>query len=643
MENNGMLIVGRLSAPGRGGLLRALMVLPLCLPVVSTGWAAASSLDDPVVFCQLPVAQTPTGARADGMLPADYGAGARLLLLEPDGTTVDLAPEFASACDPDVSFDGKRLLFAGQKTASDPWNIWEMQTDGTSLRQITKEELDARHPLYLATFYTITSSEPWYTILFVRDDGVLNETATAPGTSLYTVRLDGSERRRITFHPGNDRTPYLMQDGLLLFAGSRSTSESHQDSSRVGLFAIQTDGIDYASYSSPAGKRIQHMPTVTSDGTVIFVEADTLDWDGAGQLASVQTRRPHHSYRSLTGEADGRFHSPSALEDGTILVSRRLEGDVLRLVRFSPSEGVLDTVYGDPSYHALHARVVARRPEPDGRSSTVRPESPTGKLFCLDVYESDAAFAAVEPEAAKRVRVIEGLPRQNLRQPSESFASSQELIRLPRRLLGEAPVEKDGSFHIDIPADLPVQLQLLDADGLALASCDWIWVKQREFRGCIGCHEDPELTPPNRFVEAARRPATELTLPPDQRRTVSFQNHVLPLLRAYCLSCHRNGGAADESGLTMGSMDGPAEEREAYEELLATKDGLVDPGRARTSRLIWRLFGRATSRPWDVGAKPAEAVPTDHAEILTPEERAVFVEWIDLGAQWTSDFGEEDE
>jgi hypothetical protein len=599
--------------------------------------AAAGPLEHPVVFCQLSVAGAPTSASAGGMLPAAYGEGARLMLLEPGGEPVDLVPDFTSACDPDVSFDGKRILFAGQRSSGDPWNIWEIEADGTAVRQVTREKLDARNPLYLATFYTITSSEPWYTILFVRDDGVLNETASAPGTSLYTVRLDGSERRRITFHPGNDRTPFLMQDGLLLFAGWRKQSGSESVAGRIGLYGIQTDGIDYAAYGASQGKRIQHMPTETL-GTVIFVEADTVGWDGAGQLGSVETRRPHHSYRPLTGTSDGLFHSPSSLEDGTILVSQRSEEGAFHIARFSLSKGSLDTIHEDPEHHALHARVVAPRPEPDGRSSTVRPDSPNGKLFCLDVYESDPAFAALEPGSAKRLRVIEGLPLEDLQQSSDFSTPLESSRRIQRRLLGEAPVEEDGSFHIDIPADLPVQLQLLDSEGLALATCDWIWVKQREFRGCIGCHEDPELTPPNRFVEAAGRAASELTLPPERRRTVTFSDHVVPILEANCRQCHREA----PSGFDISRLDEDGGARAVYEDLLggerASGRKLVDPGQARNSPLIWRLFGRDTSRPWDKGAESWESIPTDHVEIISPEERTLFIEWIDLGAQWAAGF-----
>ena len=194
--------------PTRARFLRPLWRLAgsllLTLLVASSTPTLAASLKQPVVFCSLPVDKAPSDGRADGMLPSDYGEGASLMVLQPDGATRRLTSDFASACDPDVSFDGERILFAAQRQAGDPWNIWEMRSDGTAPRQITHETLDARRPIYLSTFYTITSSEPWYTLLFERQDGVLNEAGTAPGTSLYTVRLDGSELRRITFHPGND-------------------------------------------------------------------------------------------------------------------------------------------------------------------------------------------------------------------------------------------------------------------------------------------------------------------------------------------------------------------------------------------------------------------------------------------------------
>ncbi len=566
------------------------------------------------------------------------------MVLQPDGSTVRLAGDFASACDPDVSFDGEHILFAGQKNPGDSWNIWEMSNDGTGVRQITHEALDCRRPIYLSTFYTITSSEPWYTILFERQDGVLNEAGTAPGTSLYTVRLDGSELRRITFHPGNDRTPFLMQDGLLLFSGWRMLSDPRFPTGRIGLYGVQTDGIDYASFGGLQGSRIQHMPTLTTDGLVVFVEAEKVGWDGAGTLGALRTQRPHDSYRSLTDKSQGLFHSPSPLADGSLLVSQRVAMDdsLLRLGRFSPDSRKFETLFTLPDSHILHAKLLAPRSEPDGRSSTVRPESPTGKLFCLNIYESDQDVASLEPGTIERVRVIEALPQV------DAAAAGESPSAMSQRLLGEAPVEPDGSFHVDVPADLPVTLQLLNQDGMALASCDWIWVKNREYRGCIGCHEDPELTPENRFVQAAARPANQLTLPPDRRRSVTFRQHVLPLLQAHCSDCHGEAGGV----LPFGSLADEAGAMGAYNALTAGRDGegsarrpLVTPGSATTSPLIWQLFGRDTSQTPDTGTNTMTLIAPGHLDLLSDEERRVFTEWIDLGAQWdlpTEDSGHGD-
>jgi hypothetical protein len=211
-----------------------------------------------------------------------------------------------------------------------------------------------------------------------------------------------------------------------------------------------------------------------------------------------------------------------------------------------------------------------------------------------------------------------------------------------RRLLGDVPVEEDGSFQIELPADVPVQLQTLDENGMALRSCGWIWVKHREPRGCIGCHEDPELTPENRFVQAVSKPAMKLTLPAERRRTVDFRHQVMPTVAAKCAGCHDGDG----SPLNLGS-DTVGHFNRAYVSLLAAEDPVaetapvagkyVHPGQARTSRLIWRLYGRNTSRPWDASYDPGKTIvvhPPAESQQLTDDEKRTFVEWIDLGALW---------
>ena len=63
----------------------------------------------------------------------------------------------------------------------------------------------------------------------------------------------------------------------------------------------------------------------------------------------------------------------------------------------------------------------------------------------------------------------------------------------------------------------------------------------------------------------------------------------------------------------------------------------MEPCRARTSPLLWRLFGRNTSRAWDRKGRPGQPLPPmppPGADPLTDEEKRAFVEWIDLGAHW---------
>jgi len=66
------------------------------------------------------------------------------------------------------------------------------------------------------------------------------------------------------------------------------------------------------------------------------------------------------------------------------------------------------------------------------------------------------------------------------------------------KLLGTAPVESDGSFFLQVPADQPLQIELLDASGKILKrQTGWFWMRAGEQRACVGCHAGPETAPEN--------------------------------------------------------------------------------------------------------------------------------------------------
>lgn len=617
------------------------------------------------------VTQVPAGSQLErqssvsgGMLRADYGEGARIILVQPQGRPKILTAGFQSACDPDLSFDGTRFLFAAKRTAQDSWNIYEMALDGSNVRQITRGIGDCRSPSYLSSVYRITENETSYRLTFVRaEPGTLNEHGSAPITSLYSCKLDGSDVERATYNLSNDLEPAVLWDGRLVFGSWQRTGLENGLRGRIALLGANVDGTDLAPFCLDGGKRIKHMPCATTGGLVVFVETDTAPWDGAGRLACVQIRRPLQTYRTLTDESEGMFHSPSPLPDGRLLVSRRAaDGTGTHDVyRFDPASKRLELLYDDPNYHDLQARVVAPRSEPDGRSSVVAESDPHGKLYCLDLYTSDLKDPSwMRPGTIKKVRVIEGLPRK---------AGSRDAVGSPylgpRRILGEVPVAEEearpgedssgtvhASINLEVPANTPIQLQILDEQGMALRSCRWVWARNHQSQGCIGCHEDGELTPNNWQVAALWKPSVVLDPPVEHRETIDFRHQVMPLVAKKCLSCHDQADSPPRLTFESGSRVGQTQldpAQQVYRALLAGageeggKGKYVHPGQARTSPLVWHLFGRNTSRPWDGSwaNQPAKPIAPGSAEALTDADKQVFVRWIDLGAAWDSPPGKE--
>ncbi len=574
-----------------------------------------------------------------GMVRGDTCENGRLVLVLPDGRRRELLAGFDSACEPDVSFDGKRILFSGRRRASDPWNIFELSLEGGPPRQITRQTGNCRSPIYLSTLFTLDSPEPWSIIAFVSDAaGELNEIGNHRSTSLYSCRLDGSELRRLTFNPSADLDPFQVWDGRIVYSTWEHSLPEHGPLGRFALFSIYSDGTDVSPFVVHTGMRIKQMPAISDRGLCLFVESDRAAPDGGGVLSRVLLKRPGHTYRQLTRPEDGRFLFPSPLPGGRFLVSHlpASGSGTYQVVEFDPETGRILPVHDNPSTHDLHARRVGPRPVPDGRSTVVEDSHATGQVYGISVGIHQLPRRDwLTPDMVRRLRVLEALPR------TQHSAGDDESGILRKRILGEAVVEPDGSFFFEVPANTPIQVQLLDEDGLAIQSCSWIWVKNNEKRGCIGCHEHPDLTPPNRLPLAVQRPANQLTLPPARRRTPDFTAHIVPLVAQRCATegCHAAGGRPDFSR-AAGEPDPDYASRlfrlltmppEARAGGTSGVGGWIQPGRARTSPLVWHVLGRQTLRPWDeVPATPS--IPVDGRRRLDALEAKALIEWIDLGA-----------
>jgi Tol biopolymer transport system component len=477
---------------------RFALLLPLAMIAVMVARSLPTSgapLGVDLVFTQIPF-QPRDHERGSSrfLLDRANGQGSRLLWLKTDGSAIVLTSEFSAAADPSVSFDGRKVLFAGRKTASDHWNIWEMDSDGKNKRQLTKDLGDCREPEYLAKS-SITPPEfadkvRW--IIFASNANDAQTQSALYVTNVEPIQGQGTVVRRATFNLCSDFSPTVLRDGRVIFT-SAIGCDGGAAQARFPLLAANWDGSCANLFcGSEQDAPFKTMACETADRNLVFIESGAPS-DGGGRLARVAMRRPLHSYELLSRDA-GLYLSPRSLPDGRLAVSYTSGKESYGIYLFDFEKGAPGAkVFVDARWESLDVQPLAQRPEPQGLISSVIDSLRWGDLFCLNVYDSDIpGVNRLNKGDVKVVRFFQG---------AQSEPASRET-----RLLGEAPVEEDGSFFVHVPADTPLKMQLVGAAGKTLQSMNrWIWVRKGTSQGCVGCHEDREIAPENRAPAAILR------------------------------------------------------------------------------------------------------------------------------------------
>lgn len=425
----------------------------------------------PIIFTQAPVVSA-----GEHRFPQ----GSRLVRLTPRSKPqplVNLTPEFFAAADPSVSFDGTKVLFAGQERPDARWQIWEMNADGAEKRQVTHLNGDCSRPAYLpreGVAFTFVGTESERSV-----------------SQVYVCQLDGSEGHPITFGPGSFQVETVLKDGRVLVSAASPLAPEAKESAE--LYTLRHDGTGLASFRCDHRQPAQRgQATELDDGSIVYVKSTGRQRGVGGELAAIRRGALHNSSLS---PLEAISCSPRRLEAHKLLVARK---DVapqtnpgrFDLYAFDAASGQFgELIYRDPKLSSVQAVPVAAHPVPRWYWSTLNPQANAGYFVCLDSrLSADIPQGRIAAPIA-RVRVLMLEPTTN-----------QE------RTLGEAPIEKDGSFYIAVPPDHPVRFELLDADGgLIRAQRSWIWARPGEERGCVGCHEDKAVAPENRWPLALKR------------------------------------------------------------------------------------------------------------------------------------------
>jgi len=414
-----------------------------------------------------------------GTLANRYPQGSRLALLGAPGLSPqNLTPGFYAAADPRMAFEGTQVLFAGKKTPQDRWQIWEMHIDGSGVRQVTHCPEDCLKPAYLPRGEIVFTAVPF-------------EPPAAP-SQIWVGKLDGSEPHPITFGPGDYQVETVLMNGTILASARSPLIPINGQVAERQFYTLRPDGSGLAAFRCDhQSASIRSQADELADGAVVFIKRPVSAPESAGELAWVRRGALHNA--PLTSP-EIPVISPQALSGDRLVVARPAGPDKPRAGRFAlytfdaERAAFAQMIFEDPGLSSVAAAPVAAHDPPRWYWSTLNPALKTGYFICLDSHLSqEGAHGRLAAEPARlRVLTLDSRSQRDER-------------------LGEAPVEKDGSFYIAVPPDRPVRFELLDAAGRVIrAQSSWIWARSGEEHGCVGCHEDRALAPANRWPLALR-------------------------------------------------------------------------------------------------------------------------------------------
>lgn len=396
---------------------------------------------------------------------------AQIIAVSNDGSKaapVVLTEGFYSACSPDISYDGNSMLFAGQVKKGDPWRIWQMDLKNLKSSAVSPEGGNCADPVYLPagrfTFSRITDND-----------------SLKAGFSIFTCNLDGSNLRRVTFNPATYFASNVLADGRILTA-ARTV---YPDTGKQLLMVLRPDGTkNELFYNTPEGADIYSRCRETSDGKVIFIESATGNSEG-GRPVSIDYSRPLHTKTLMAKEGD--FLEVCQVKSGKYLASyRKSSSDLFSIVELDPQTGLTGNVVAeDKEWNLIDVNEDIVHTRPRKLPSEVDMKVKTGLLMCQDINFEVGSINDNEGKGPKVTRI--------------------ELLGIDKSL-GIVNAEEDGSFYLKPIADTPFRIRKLDKDGKVVGeTCSWIYLRPNERRGCVGCHEDPEITPENRIPLSVKK------------------------------------------------------------------------------------------------------------------------------------------
>ena len=498
---------------------------------------------------------------------------------------------------PDVSFDGKQILFC--YTDGEPqirvWNerttfhIFRCNADGSGLTQLTDGIVNDLDPCWLPNGRIAFISERRGG--FGRCHG-----RPVPSFTLHTLFDDGTDIVRLSPHETNEWQPSVDNSGMIVYTRwdyvDRGFNQAHH------AWTTYPDGRDARPVNGNTHVSLRTAPMMQMDvravpdspkyvaiaaghhtearGSVLLIDPTVADDDAMSQIKRVTPDQLFPEAEYYFDRGSGAYASPWPLSEKYFLCvydgQANAQYGSIDTAKRRYAITLLDVfgnripLYTHPEISCLSPMPLhARRKPPVLSHGTLvgRPRLDTGekpapvppdqlpkvaRIGLINVYNTRRTFP--EGTKIKALRIWQVLPKTTPQadRPRIGFGSQKGA----KLVLGTVPVEEDGSAFWEQPVDVPVLFHALDEKGRAVQGMRSVaYVAPGETLMCNGCHDQrvgSARTPPRATPMAMRRAASVIRPDMEGTNPFHFSRLVQPVLDARCLGCHgekREGQAPD--------------------------------------------------------------------------------------------------
>ena len=590
---------------------------------------------------------------------------------------------------PDVSFDGKKLLFAycrfhpelaDERNKADKvrvpedafYHVFETSADGCARRQLTHgkyDDFDARYlpggeiafvstrkgtAIQCSQWFSDSTRDADHPDSYVRCGG--DNYRPVPVFTLHGMDADGRNLRPLSAFENFEWTPSVANDGRLLY--TRWDYIDRFNGHFFSLWSANQDGSNpqlvYGNYTVKPQVKIEAR-TVPGSSKIVFTASAhhsiyggtlcLLDRNAGTEGAAPLTRlTPEVPFPETEANADHFFANPWPLSEEYFLVAwsdQKLPPHCRATEEQNPRNatgiylldafGNLELLYRDPALSSCSPMPLAPRLRPPVQAAFARNDSAQEGLVLLqDVYQG---LARVPRGAVKQLRLVAVPPKVQPHMNSPSLGVSAE--DPGKFVLGTVPVESDGSAYFRVPSGVPVFFQALDASGLAVQTMRTLtYAMPGQTLACVGCHEHRETAPPGGALAlAAARSPSKITPGPTGSWPLRFDQLVQPVLDRQCVECHR----PDAKDALAAKLDlTPAK---AYATLLSFGGEDLKKHAFERDRSLPGEGTAASSKLWKLLSASA-----GHAGVkLNADSANRLLTWLDTYAQRTGHYSEAQE